>query len=319
MAYEKPWYFGSFTNGTSADVNEMYQCYLIGFKKALLDSTKWTIYGCCGKNNGGTLTAPSSLVDTTDRWQVFSDITGGNGSLSSAQGWIILYNSTLALYLVMSYYNGSNGINIYFTKTAPTLNTTTTYHPVVSSANINWTGFASGSVYTGRFLTHFAYTSDGHFVIFITSDNHATIALNLFTLLPVSPSRAADTTPWVASITSAPAANVDTLFASGNSKCFVPLIAPNTPTNSMYLAFTGGSSVNPLSDFTTDAADSYINLFPILIYGNTTNAKTLKGRLQDVFWAPYGLGLGDTTPASGQIEYMKIGPLMLPANTSLVF
>jgi len=322
MAYEKTWSFGSINCGVPSEAYKIQQILLLNIKNILLSSGKWTIYGCCGLNNGGTLTAPSALPDTTDRWKVYTDITAPtSNSLNTPLGWCILYNSTLNLYfaLGMTYLYNGGYTALFFTQTAPTLSATTTWYPTLVSNKIGWSGFNLQSYYNNavRYITHYAYTSDGHFIVWNTGDLLANSQLNFIGLLPIAPSRSVDATPWVFIWTSSTTINTD-VFSSGSSMCFVPLLSPNTPTNSIFL-YPGiwNSSLNIL-DLLYDDIDGNINMFPILICGTTTNAKTLKGRLQDIYWAPYHLPNGSAMPSTGQIEYMKIGPLMIPANSNII-
>jgi len=317
MAYEKSWYFGSLSN-IATNTDSAIRAHLFGYKQALLATGKWVIYGCCGLNKTiDVFTAPSSLPDATDRWQVCNDAAPGGNENNTIQSWVILYNSTLDVYITLGHVN-YNLINIYFSKTAPTLNSTTTYFPIVSSIHGEWwkVGAYQSDVYS-RHTTHYAYTTEGYFFIWHTSDISALDNLEIFSMLPVSPSRPADTNPWVISFANT---HIDQdyygVISQKFSKCYVPLIAPSI-TDCGFLR-PMSYDINPVSDFTNDVSDNNINMFPILVYGGSPGKKTLKGRLQDIYWAPTALGGGTTIPSTGTIEYIKIGPFFIPGNSNLI-
>lgn len=324
MAYENTWNFSTINFGYSVDSYTQRKMALNGVKTALLSTGLWTIYGCCGKANGSTLIAPSSLPDTTDRWSVTSDVVNGNG-LNTAHGWVILYNSTLNIYLILSH-AFSSCFHIVLSQTPPTLNATNSqYIPtIINSIEFSFNDiFSNVSSAFGRVTIHLAYTTQGHFIFYSTIDINSSFN-SMMCLLPVSSSRSGDTTPFVFTVCNYYAydnANEDLYVSTSDSysasKCFVPLLTPNTPTNTIFCELRGYDNVR--LNNTTDAADNCINLYPIFAYGYTTGVKCLKGRIQDVYWAPKGLSNGDTTPASGGIEYMCLGPLCIPANSNLVY
>jgi len=321
MTYEKTWTFGSIVGQITNVPLKVEQDTLLNIKTILLATGKWVIYGCCGRNNGGTLTAPSSLPDTTDRWQVYSDIAcSGNKNLQVPQSWCILYNDTLKLYYIISIAGDVYLSSILcFTQNTPTLASTSTWFPVVSN-NIMWIGNPLLSrIENGKYTTHYTCTSEGHFIIWNTCDSTYIpySQLNLIMLLPITTSKTSDITPWVCVFHNTTSEVLYVLESTaGPVKCFAPILSPNQPVDSFFLHYRG--NINPIDDFITDSADGYINMLPILVYTTTPGFKSFKGIVQDVYWAPSGLVSGDTTPSTGQIEYMKIGQLMIPANTALV-
>lgn len=325
MAYEKTWSFSTTNLGSNNDVYKACTIEFNGIKTALLSTGLWTIYGCCGKSGGSTLIAPSSLPDATDRWTNTGFVFGEN-SYTAEQSWIILYNSTLNLYLTMScFYLDYNGMNllISFSQNAPTLNTTNAKYTPKLTNHICWVTnqIMPLGVSNYRINSHLTYTTQGHFILYTTLDN--TTIRSMFMLLPIAPSRSSDTTPFVATymIGGGSADYTRLCNINPNSKCFVPLLTPNTPTDS---SFCGLYCRNPnafvMGIFLNDASDNNINLYPIFVYGYTGGAKCFKGRVQDVYFAPSAMGNGDTIlDASGNIEYIKIGPICIPANTDLIY
>lgn len=321
---DKTWEFQNAINlGTPGASSEARTYAILGIKNALIDAGmtgKWTIYGCCGKAGTGALIAPASLPDTTDRWSTIADMTAGT-TVSTPQAWCILYNATLGVYLLFSMVASATATMVA-TKTAPTLQATATYQPAVTEAcgfNADVSFFAAA---TNRQYLHVKMTTEGHFVACITSSALPSYYAWLGGLIPIVPSRSADQAPWMlyrysAGSTSNVAASIsgDTAYSRG----FVPLITPNTETYMVGLELKfGATNSSPMELFTTDAADAKVNMLPIFIYGYSSGKLTLKGRLADIYWAPISLGYGSTTPSSGTVEFVKLGPAFFPANTALV-
>jgi hypothetical protein len=289
-------------------------------KDGLINSTTgpWEVLASSGKNNGGTLTASLS-----DNWVVPNDIQYGYPDSSAARGWIVLESPNTdygRFYLTLDYWATSSGYDyrcqIYFSNTQPLLmGFSTTARPAAGGpewSHLEETFFNSfGSVY--RFDCHLMTAHDGSFVFFGNYAENPTITMalifNVIEDAKAEDSSAAVSLHWGD-------------LSAGMTQSSLPSFQGLHPVDDTVVDIDGvallaGLTTGPhiIDVLPDDTANKRLSKLPVWLFSTTASKRSLRGRLQDIYWAPSKYQEGIAAYEENTFTFTKVGPFWVPIET----
>lgn len=279
----------------------------------------WSVYYSCDSTTAGT------AGDGVDRWSDYTKLVWG--SVAGANSWIVFYNATAGLYMLLSCENAgsdSNTLDIWLATTAFSGGSTTARPTSTDEWNICVsTTWGAGSAFSIRY--HMMMSSDGMtFRLFTTRAQNLQGVWLIEPLADPADNLVGDflTAVWGGTGSNALSANTFTQTAQNIArKSGGPTInGVLTSEGSRYqsnihatLAHTDRPTWNDIS--------GRDQLFPINAYGlNYTSVGAMRGKLGTVVDLWFGNDLfvsGRSWPGDHSRQLISLGPLVIPWNLSV--
>lgn len=340
MAYENSWQFdlNRYYSPTShGDLAKYFMWLLAARLTGKIGNLTQGLWSLHSSSDGLT-----SGVDSQDRWKLLSPYQTDSAKLKRAEGqaahsWIVLKSPVIHgsnWYMCMSYNTIDNGsIKMYFSKNAPlggAINNTP--KSIDMWGGVSFTGdlieyrIGIENLFESQRF-HFALSSEGAFLSFNILNNSNKVK-SLIAFLPLKENLDLDQYPVYTFIE----ATYDNSYNLLENGCLGNSLGGLNP------SYTGGSNslykhqLMNTEDFYLTPNNISLIKFPIVMYSQklglpsvldaTKNNNTIphyRGVLKDVYYIgecplQNGTSLGDI---AGQIEYIKLGQYLFPANSSL--
>jgi hypothetical protein len=279
----------------------------------------WTVLASCGKNNGGALVATLG-----DNWVVPDDIEFGAPDDASTRSWIVLESPGGSnfgrFYLILDYWapniNFYYRCQIYFSNARPDLSSfSTTARPAAGGpewSHLDETFFnAFAGVY--RFDCNLVTANDGSFVFF---GNYAENPIFTMALLfnVIDADKPQDSYGAVSLHWGAQSTQVD--------QDSLPAFQGLHPADDAQVELQGvsllvGTTNSPrITDvLPEDSGTKQLMRLPVWLFSTPVGRRSIRGRLQDIYWAPDAYQDGMAAYQESTFAFTKVGPLWVPTET----
>ena len=280
----------------------------------------WTVLASSGKNNGGSLVATRS-----DNWVVPDDVEYGYPDSSAARAWIVLEGPSGSnfgrYYLTLDYWStdvAKEGYcQAYFSKTQPSLTGfSTTARPAAGGPE--WSHldevFYGTTAARYRFDCNLVTAADGSFVFFGNQAESPIIMtallFNLIGAAKAQDSYGAVSLHWSNQI------------ASQMDQSGLPAFQGLHPADNAQVEIQGVSLLVGTTDsprimdvLPEDSGTKRLMRLPVWLFSTPAGRRSIRGTLQDVYWAPDAYQDGAVAYQESSFAFTKVGPLWVPIRT----
>lgn len=293
--------------------------YFKAFLKGEIGGATTGLWTCLGSSD-----AAVGAIDAVDRWTSTFDSTKiTSAAAGTAHSWMLLQGPGSlggTVYCLLDY--GTNGIyqqlNVFFSHQAFSGGSSTTRPTAPDEWGAPWNGWNFHDTSGSAWIANGFMTTEGSFHILFgpLSNGEPYSAIMCHKL---SEARSEDGVPVVT-------------FADFGNNCFTRgamvgsskqnIImrygaAPSNgiTTNASFMNWLDESSNYFLESISTDATSGGYDDLPIYVVAiNPINARSIRGRLADIKWAPSSLASYTVEPSTGSPVSMVVGDVWMPCN-----
>jgi len=302
----------------SGDIGTQLQNYLWQLKEGLVNSSvgAWEVLA-------SSASGESWVASRDDNWVSPSTIEYGQPDSSAQRAWMVLKSPTSPrgpYYMILDYWSTGPAtdyqMQVYFTKSLPDLSTlSTTARPAPTGDEWSHLDVTPWSVEADVFSHNcsLAVASDGSFVLFGNRAGHpyftSAWVFNIMTQDTVKPADGVGAVSmiWGASTVKMTQANLPRFQG------LHPLDGSQVDIAACTLLAGSTKVMDAMPEDTT--TQRHLGL-PVWMFATTAAKLSMRGRLEDLYWAPDELQDGYPSYVNSAFEGVKVGPLWVPAEES---